>query len=280
MYYASDQLLSKLKESKQAIKPKVYITRPTTAISAQRFWERQKVADAGTACSIAVRRPLNNMLADRIYMAQVVSGSATIMYSDTNDNLNEMEWHTLETISDAVEVSLCFENIMQKENDIVEAYTIGEHPYVFWIDSSGNVKFKNLDLSAEMTLSSSASKVSTTAGLYSSAADVDDGIFCFYITNAGTLWESRIFDGIVQETTQITELPIGVTNWLDVWAGRTFDYRVVLQLKGDDSNIYTLMGKSRPGGFRQDYIGVSTIKLSGLWGKEPPELLSIETVGE
>ena len=280
MYYASDQLLAKLKESKQDIKPLVYITRPTTAMSAQRYWERQRVDAHGSACGIAVRRPIGRMLADRVYMSQVINGNVAIMYADVEDNLNEMVWTSLASISGATEVSLVFSEIMKKVSDKVEAYTTGTHPYVFWIDSAGTAKFRNLNNPSDISVGANAIKLATTAGLYSEPAEVDDGIFCFFVNTSGELWEARIHNDTVQEITDVTELPAGVTSWSDVWAGRTFDYRIALQLKGDDGNVYTLMSKSRPSGFRQDYIQVSNISISGNWGKEPPTLLSVETVGE
>ena len=70
---------------------------------------------------------------------------------------------------------------------------------------------------------------------------------CFISNSDGELG-GKIFGGEVTELTEITLLPEDVTSWVDVWAGITWDYRIVLQLKGNDGNVYTLLSASRPVG--------------------------------
>ena len=288
MYNADPTLLDKFKTSIQTKsentdpRPLVYITRNKTAITSQRYWEKQKITPTvGTRSSIAVRRPEGFLLGDMIYTAQVESGNAIIRKAEPRMNLADMVWTTVTTIENVSELSIMFDGFMKMVDGTVETYTTGILPFVFYVDSSSSLKFVNLDdeLIAG-TISDDAVNVATVRGLYAEAIGMDDGIWCFYTNSLGELWEARIFGGVATELTQITLKPSGVTSWVDVWAGFTFDYRIMLQLKGNDGNVYTLISKSRPSGYSlNEYMRLSNIKVEGVIGLIPPVLLSVENVG-
>lgn len=288
MYNADQILIDRLynniqtPENNNDPRPLAYITRNKTAIASQRYWEKQLVASSiGTRSSIAVRRPEGSLLADMIFTAQVVDGDAIIRYAKPKTNLSEMSWSVLTTIEDISELSIMFDGYMVIDIERVEMYTEGSLPYVFFVDTSGSLKMRNLSSDTEdITISDDAVNVASVRGLYSEAADLDDGIWVFYTNTAGELWEARILDGEVSELTQITLLPSGVTTWIDCWAGLSFDYRIILQLKGDDGKVYTLVSASRPSGFSMlEYLALTKVKVYGQCGEEPPALLSVETVG-
>ncbi len=263
-------------------RPLVYITRNRTAITSQRYWEKQMITDTvGTRSSTAVRRPEGSFLGDMIFTAQVENGTAMIRYAAPRNNIADMVWTELATITNISELSIMFDGIMKIHEDKVEAYTVGELPVMFFVDTSGSLKMRNMDdvESVDITISDDAVNVASVRGLYSEAANVNDGIWCFYTNSEGELWEARIVDYEVAELNQITMLPTGVTSWIDVWVGTTFDYRIVLQLKGDDGKVYTLISKSRPSGYSfLEYVRLSKIKISGVIGLTQPTLLSIDNV--
>jgi len=263
--------------------PLVYVMRNKTAIHSQKFWEKQRITpDVGTRSSIAVKRPEGSFLGDEIFTAQVESGTAVIRRSYPRNNIMDMEWTTMATISDVSELSIMFDGYMKQSADgTVESYTIGELPYVFFVDSSGSLKMRNMDDvgSGDITVSDNAVNVASVRGLYADAIDLDDGILLYYTNSSGQLWEAIILNGEVSELTQITLKPTGVTSWLDIWAGRSFDYRVMLQLKGDDDKVYTLISKSRTSGYSLlEHINIS-VSMSAKFGEEIPLLLSVKNEG-
>lgn len=264
-------------------RPEIYITRNKTAITSQRYWEKILITSTvGTRSSIAVRRPYGNLLGDMIFTAQVEDGTAYIKYAEPKSNLANMVFNNLTTIANVSELSIMFDGYMKQLSDgTVEAYTTGDLPCVFFVDTSGSLKMRNLDDdSGDITISDDVVNVASVRGLYSDAADLNDGIWVFYTNTAGELWEAQILNYEVNELTQITKLPTGVTTWIDCWAGLSFDYRIILQLKGDDGKVYTLVSASRPSGFSiMEFAKISKITFSGHWGSEPPNLLSFENVG-
>lgn len=289
MYKVDPSLLERFNSSYQVEsenndpRPEVYITRNRTAISTQRFWEKKQISSVvGTRSSIAVRRPKYSTLGDMIFVAQVESGVAVIRYAYENPNMARMKWTELTRIENVSEISLMFDGTMVKRNGIVEAYTVGDKPYAIYVDSYGSLKAVNLDSTnlEEITISDLAVNVASVRGLYSEVAGVDDGIFIFYTNTLGELWEVQMLDGVVQYLSKINRFPSGVTAWLDCWATLTFDYRVMLQLKGNDGNVYTLPSKSRPSGFTTfDHMQLSKIVTSGNSGVIPPVPLNSYNVG-
>lgn len=288
MYNVDPSLLAKFQNRFQTIannndpRPWVYITRNKTAITSQRFWEKQKITSTvGTRSSVAVRRPEGSLTGDMIFTAQVENGNAIIRMAEPLPNIADMVWTAFETIENVSEMSVMFDGYMKMVDGVVETYTTGNLPFVFYVDSVGALKYINLDDElVSGTISDNAVNVATVRGLYAESIGMDDGIWCFYTNALGELWEVRILEGVVVELTQITLLPTGVTSWEDVWAGFTFDYRIILQLKGNDGNVYTLVSKSRPSGYSlNEYLSLSDIKVEGRIGLIPPELLSVENTG-
>ena len=256
------------------VRPLVYITRNRTAITSQKFWERALITSTvGTRSSIAVRRPLGSFFGDMIFTAQVESGTAIIRYAEPRDDINDMSWTTLTTILNVSELSILFDGFMRMHDNVVETFTTGDFPWVFYVNTSGELNGLNLNDpdATEISISDNAVNIASVRGLYSDTANLDDGIWVFYNNTDGELWEARVLDGEVEELNEITIKPEGVTEWSDLWAGFSFDYRIMLQLKGDDGKVYTLMSKSRPGGFSNiEFLRVSKISVTGLIGYPPP----------
>lgn len=284
MYKVDPTLFEKFKSNLQTKSnnndpnPLVYITRNRTPITTQRFWEKVRVAaTVGTRSSIAVRRPEGNLTGDMIFVAQVESGNAVIRKAQPRINLTDMVWSHVTTLNNVSELSIMFDGYMKMVEGKVESYTTGDLPVVFYVDSDNSLKGWNMNTDVIFTISDTAYNVASVRGLYSEAADLNDGIFVFYTNAEGELWEARVLNDEVTEFTQITLKPDGVTGWEDVWASLTFDYRVVLQLKGYDGNTYSLLSASRPSGFTlNEYLILSDIKVEGKFGLIPPEIISVE----
>ena len=287
MYKVDPILLEKFQSMQQTRannndpNPLAYITRNRTPITTQRFWEKLRVTSTvGTRSSIAVRRPEGNLTGDVIFVAQVEDGNAVIRRSDAMLSLTDMMFTHVATLNNVSELSIMFDGYMKMVEGKVESYTVGELPVVFYVDSSNSLKGWNMNTDVTFTISDTAYNVASVRGLYSEAADLNDGIFVFYTNAEGELWEARVLDDEVVELTEITLLPDGVTGWVDVWASLTFDYRVVLQLKGNDGNTYSLLSASRPSGFSLlEYVNLSKISGMGQIGETALTILSIDTVG-
>ena len=303
MYKVDPILLEKFQSMQQTRannndpNPLAYITRNRTPITTQRFWEKLRVTSTvGTRSSIAVRRPEGNLTGDVIFVAQVEDGNAVIRKAEPRINLTDMGWSHVTTIDNVSELSIMFDGYMKMVEGKVESYTTGELPVVFYVDSDNSLKGWNMNNDIQFTISDTAYNVASVRGLYSEAADLNDGIFVFYTNAEGELWEARVLNDEVTELTQITLKPDGVTGWEDVWASLTFDYRVVLQLKGDDGNIYSLLSASRPSGFSLfEHLEYKTKVVQGMTGRcgtlppnvthiyntaENPQIITIEFDGE
>lgn len=265
-------------------RPVVYISRNKTAITTQRFWEKKLITPTvGTRSSIAVRRPKGWLTGDMVFTAQVENNIAIIRYAEILPNLNKLKWYELTRLQGVKELSLMFDGIMERTEDIVESYTTGEYPYVIYVNTDGSLKALNLNdtvVEEPITISDRAVNVASVRGLYSQAAGLDDGIFIFYTNTLGELWEAQLINDEIIYLSKIDLFPEGVTSWEDCWASLTFDYRVLLQLKGSDGKVYKLLSKSRPSGFSiLEYLTLGKIRVSGYSGYIPPVPVSGFNVG-
>lgn len=280
MYKVDSLLLEKFNERVQQPSPLVYISRNQTAITAQRFWERDLITSTvGTRSSIAIRRPEGSFEADMIFTAQVENGTAIIRYAEPWPNIEDMKWNILTTLPNVSELSIMFDGYMEQIEGVVECFTTGNLPIIFYVDSSNSLKGWNMNTDVIFDISDTAYNVASVRGLYSKSASLDDGIFVFYTNASGQLWEASILGDEVTALTQISLKPLGVTGWIDVWASLTFDYRVLLQLKGNDGKVYELISKSRPSAFSLlEYAYSKKVTLSGVFGAIPPTLIWCENI--
>ena len=252
MYKCDSFLLEKYNERVQQPSPLIYITRNKTSITTQHFWDKQLITTTiGTRSSVAVRRPYGSLTADMIFTAQVENGSAVIRYAEVISNTKKMKWSVLTTLLNVNELSIMFDGYMIKTDEKVESYTTGDKPYAICVNTDGSLKVVNLNTESQIpiTISDVAVNVASVRGLYSPWTGIDDGILIFYTNSLGELWEAQLLNEEIQYVSQILLLPPGVTKWLDCWATTTFDYRILLQLKGDDGKVYSLLSDSRPSGF-------------------------------
>ena len=153
------------------------------------------------------------MTGDMIFVAQVESGNAVIRKAQPRINLTDMVWSHVTTLNNVSELSIMFDGYMKMVEGKVESYTTGELPAVFYVDSDNSLKGWNMNNDIQFTISDTAYNVASVRGLYSEAADLNDGIFVFYTNASGELWEARVLNDEVTELTQITLKPEGATGW-------------------------------------------------------------------
>lgn len=278
MYRTNDQIIERSKNPIQTIannsdfRANVSIVRNRTELRYQRHWERTLISTSvGTRNSITVKRPAYEELGTEVFLAQIHNNNAIIRHADVEYLIDKMIWKDLKTIENVTDISLCYDGYMVQHGENIEFYTVNNYPYVFHI-RSGILYCENLNTDEIVEIASGANKVTSIRGLYSSGIGLDDGVLFFYINNSGQLFEGNITgDFKVGSISEITMKPAGVLSWSDVAAGRTFDWRISLQLKDNNGNVYTLLSKSRASGFsNNEHVNLNKVVLSGRFSHVPP----------
>ena len=225
----------------------IWISRHSIPLENDMFLETCKIADATNPSnvSIAARRLTLGRQADRIYAAYVEGTTGKIYYAEHVTDVDDFSWNAVGTISGASDIALCFDvNMVKTAKGKVEIITDNE-PWVFWIES-GALKGKLLSAeTSETIVNSGVTAISAVRGTKADLAEFDQGLLVFHIID-GSIYYKALINEVWQDAVAVSAGP-SVT-WVDVAAGRTWDYRVVLQCKDSAGNIYELFTRSEIAG--------------------------------
>ena len=99
---------------------------------------------------------------------------------------------------------------------------------------------RKLGSSQAITLAeTNCTDVTAVRAMWSEISDYDFGLCCFFILS-GALYYRQLIKSEWTDAVPISYGPEGV-NWAEVHASRTWDYRVILQMKSSTGEIYELI---------------------------------------
>lgn len=217
-----------------------WISRHSTPLTEQTFLERTKIGNYTNVSrvSIAARRPDVNRQADRIYVAFCDNGVGKVAYADQTAAMSNHVWINIETIPDAIDIAVTFDGTMVKNlRNRIEFKTTDSTPWVFWIDSAGSLYGKLIgeDITTITLANVNASAVTAIRGIQLDVADDDQGLLVFFILD-GSIYYRQGRAGIWENALPLNFGP--AVTWADISVSRTWDYRIVLQAKASDGNVY------------------------------------------
>lgn len=228
----------------------LWISRPVTQLVDSHFLETLDIAGLGEVgdCAIAVKHTRFGRAADAIYIAYVVGGVANadggLARVCASPYREAMARHTFTDCGfsrSASRVAVAFDGTMPKRVSNTYEFITESAPWVFWI-SEAALYAQQLGTDTTVTLAeSNCTWVSAVRAMWSEVEGFDFGLCCFFIINGALYYRQRIggvwYDAEVVPLASLPTLASGVT-WAEVAASRTWDYRVVLQLKASDGALY------------------------------------------
>lgn len=221
---------------------RVRISRPTTPLTTDAFLERSVVASGLTGltrCDVAVSRPLAGETPETAYVAYIASGAAGVKSAPLTPNLSKTSW-TQESFSEpAVDVAACFDGRMVKQADGTTALLTDPRPWIVWVTPDGACKGRILGLLGDVTLAeSNCTAVAAVRATQSAVSSFDFGLVVFMILS-GSLYYRQLIGGTWYDAELVSFGPPGVS-WADVSVSRTADWRVVVQGKTTQGDVYEL----------------------------------------
>lgn len=180
----------------------------------------------------------------KIWIAVVDNGYGIVVSSPTTeviDPVTKIEKHTWkrEWVSEADEVSIAFVSGIQNVNETQKEYITESKPWVFWIkDQALYAQKLGTEDVIELT-SENCDSVSAISGFHISGSSFFDYGLCVFFILSGHLYYRQLIGDVWYDASEVTMGPSGVT-WIKVAAGRTWDYRLVIQLLGSDDNVYEI----------------------------------------
>ena len=238
--YISERLKKNIqtKANDSAPSARLWVSRPSTALANDEFLERQTVATGSiTDASIAVCHPRVRRSNTDVFLAYVSNGVARVVTATHKTSLDSHSWRDTGFEENATAVSITFDGVVSASRWLEVEFVTEQTPWVFWVND-GALFAQKLGGETVTLAEANCSDVSSVRAAWSQASTFNFGLVVFFILG-GSLYYRQLIDGEWTDAELVSFGPSGV-RWTAVSAFRTWDYRVGVQLKGSDGNVYEL----------------------------------------
>lgn len=216
----------------------LWVGRPNTVLVDDAFLERQTVKTASIEdVSIAVCHPKIKKANTKIYMAYISDGTAKVVSANSKYAMAQHSWTDEGFSQTATAVSIAFDGTMPITDRGDVEFVTEEIPWVFWVND-GMLFAQKLGGETITLAESNCVDVSAIRAAWSQASTFDFGLVAFFILGS-SLYYRQLINGAWTDAELVSFGPSGVY-WAEVSAFRTWDYRVGVQLKSTNGDIYEL----------------------------------------
>ena len=246
----------------------MWIKRPTTALTNSQFLEKQTVltGTAITDVAVAACHPYVGRANTKIYIGYVDNGTAHVRYALSKTAMASHVWIDTGFAETASAVALEFDGIMPKDRKGRVEFVTEQLPWVFWING-GVVYGKVLgDASPVILASANATDVFAVRGMWSEVGGFDFGLIVFFIVS-GQLYYRQLIGGAWMDAEYVSlvgGLDLTALTITSIAAMRTWDYRVVVQLRDSTGAMYELFTQFMGVGKQNvEHIEMTKVKAEG-----------------
>lgn len=216
----------------------LWVGRPNTVLVDDAFLERQTVKTTSIEdVSIAVCHPKIKKANTKIYMAYISDGTAKVVSANSTNAMAQHSWTDEGFSQTATTVSIAFDGTMPMTDRGDVEFVTEEIPWVFWVND-GMLFAQKLGGETITLAESNCVDVSAIRAAWSQASTFDFGLVAFFILGS-SLYYRQLINGEWTDAELVSFGPSGVS-WAEVSTFRTWDYRVGVQLKSTDGDIYEL----------------------------------------
>ena len=247
----------------------MWVSRPTTALVNAQFLEKQTILTGTniTDVAIAACHPVIYRPVTKIYIAYVDNGVAHVKYAMANEVMKAHVWTDSGFSETASAIALEFDGTMPKDRKGRVEFVTELQPWVFWING-GVVYGQIIGTGSTVTLATAnATDVFAVRGVHSEVGGFDFGLVLFMVI-AGQLYYRQLIDGVWMDA-EIVSLVGGMSlsalTITSVAAMRTWDYRLVVQIRVTNGEMYELVTQ---------YMGI------GKQNVEHIEITNVDAKGE
>lgn len=229
-----------------------WVLRPFTAITDPLYLEIQEipyqisdVSGNSRNVDIAVRHSHLYRQSSEIFVAYIENGNKLkIKSTDFKESIDDHVWKIWSFSPQADDVALCFNAHTEKTLVGREEFITDRYPWVFW--TYGGALYGRLlssskvdELETITLASANTHRVTAIRASKSLANAFDFGLIVFFITN-GQIYYRQLIDGVWYDAELVTINGLEQITFVDITAERTWDYRIVIQAKANNGNIYEI----------------------------------------
>lgn len=217
----------------------LWISRPVVPLVNDYFLEQQSIGSGAnvTALDIAVCHPKHRRQSTKIYIATVEGGRAKVMSSPFRQAMETHYWTDSGFDEPAEDVAIAFDAATKNDTRGRSEFVTEEQPWVFWVNE-GALYGRELDSEETLTLAETNCTKCTAIRAAGSALGGFDYGLCLFFLLGGEIYVRQYMDGEWMDAEPVNFGPDVV--WTDIAAGRSWDYRIVLQGMASDGTVYEL----------------------------------------
>lgn len=222
----------------------MWIKRPTTALTNSQFLEKQTVltGTAITDVAVAACHPRVGRENTKIYMGYVDNGTAHVKYALSKTAMASHVWIDTGFAETASAIALEFDGTMPKDRKGRVEFVTEQLPWVFWVN--GGVVYGEVlgDASPVTLAAANATDVFAVRGMWSEVGGFDFGLIVFFIVS-GQLYYRQLIGGVWMDAETVSTcggLDLTALTITSIAAMRTWDYRIVVQIRDSTGAMYEL----------------------------------------
>ena len=246
----------------------MWISRPTTALVNTEFLEKQNVADGASITDIAVAacHPRVYKPVTKVYVGYVDGGTARVKYATSKIEMKDHVWFDTGFSMPATAIALEFDGTMPKNKKGKVEFVTEELPWVFWING-GVVYGQIIGTGSTVTLATAnATDVFAVRGVHSEVGGFDFGLVLFMVI-AGQLYYRQLIDGVWMDAEIVSlvgGLSLSALTITSIAAMRTWDYRLVVQIRVTNGEMYELVTQYMGIGKQNvEHLEITDVKATG-----------------
>ena len=236
---------------------------------AEKVRVRRMDANLITDADVAVQHPRFKGENTKIWVAYIRRGQLAVRWAYDRENITEISWTGIDLGVDATACAIAFNSeVIENARNYSEFVTVGEYPYVFYVDTDGALHYILLGdvIQDEVLALANVTDVSAVRGPSGKHGSWDMGLTVFFLMN-GVLYYRQLIGGVWYDAEQVT-LEISGETYEAIDAFVTWDYRVGVQVLTSSGKLYQIITYTEGIGARgSEHIQISAnakIVLSGI----------------
>lgn len=230
---------------------------------------RKNDANTISDSDVAIQHPRFRRDNTKIWVVYIQNGRLVVRWTYDQEDITKIYWNVINLDIPATACAIGFNSeVVRNARGIEEFVTIGEYPYIFYVDPDGALHAIMLGgaIIDELLAGENVTDVSVVRGPSGTHGAWDLGLTVFFLMN-GALYYRQLIDGVWYDAELVTAGPSNVT-YSKIDAFNTWDYRVGVQLLDTDGNLYMVYTYTEGIGVRgTEHIEVSVsanVTLSGI----------------
>lgn len=217
----------------------MWISRPTVPLTDSNFieWQRDVISGQISDVSIAATHTNPDTECSHIFIGYIESGIAKVAMAQRKVRISEHAWVDCDFSEPASSISVVYDGTMMTKTDGRVELITEVTPWVLWVNDGCLYARKLGSDKTSILAEANCTAVSAIRAPWSETSSFDFGLVAFFLLD-GKLYYRQLINGVWYDGELVSHGPS--SDWVDVAAFRTWDFRIGVQLKDSNGSTYEI----------------------------------------